>query len=347
MRLELSTPISPPEIVEYDVAARAARRVWAQPPPRGFEPSRYACGRLWATVADGARVPMSVLYRRGGGGGGGGGGGDDGGGGGGGDGVSSSAAVSARPALLYGYGAYGECSDPSWCPERLAMVDSGMLHAIAHVRGGGERGAAWHAAGARARKPNSFGDLVACAEELARSGLAEPGAIALEGRSAGGLLVGAAANTAPQLFRAVLASVPFLDAAGTLQDASLPLTANEWEEFGNPNEVAAHQTVLGFSPVHNVPRGGAYPRCLLLPALNDARTGFWEALKFADAVRGGSGGAGAQREVLVSTDLYGGHFRAGNPQQRAEQRAFELGFVLDALEVEVEEEDRDDAAPDT
>ena len=204
---------------------------------------------------------------------------------------------------------------------------------------------------ARARKPNSFGDLVACAEELARSGLAEPGAIALEGRSAGGLLVGAAANAAPQLFRAVLASVPFLDAAGTLQDASLPLTANEWEEFGNPNEAAAHPTVLGFSPVHNVPRGGAYPRCLLLPALNDARTGFWEALKFADAVRGGGGGggggAGAQREVLVSTDLYGGHFRAGNPQQRAEQRAFELGFVLDALEVKVEEEDRDEAAPGT
>ena len=210
MRLELSTPISPPEIVEYDVAARAARRVWAQPPPRGFDPSRYVCGRLWATAADGARVPMSVLYRRD----------DDGGGGG----APSSAAVPARPALLYGYGAYGECSDPSWCPERLAVVDSGMLHAIAHVRGGGERGAEWHAAGARARKPNSFGDLVACAEELARSGLADPGAIALEGRSAGGLLVGAAANMAPHLFRAVLASVPFLDAAGTLQDAALPLS---------------------------------------------------------------------------------------------------------------------------
>ena len=130
----------------------------------------------------------------------------------------------------------------------------------------------------------------------------------------------------------------------------MPLTANEWEEFGNPNEAAAHRTVLGFSPVHNAPRGGAYPRCLLLPALNDARTGFWEALKFADAVRGGGGGGGgegAQREVFVSTDLYGGHFRAGNPQQRAEQRAFELGFVLDALEVEVAEEDSDGAAPGT
>ena len=134
----------------------------------------------------------------------------------------------------------------------------------------------------------------------------------------------------------------------------MPLTANEWEEFGNPNEAAAHRTVLGFSPVHNAPRGGAYPRCLLLPALNDARTGFWEALKFADAVRGGGGGGGGgggegaqQREVFVRTDLYGGHFRAGNPQQRAEQRAFELGFVLDALEVEVAEEDSDGAAPGT
>ena len=137
----------------------------------------------------------------------------------------------------------------------------------------------------------------------------------------------------------------------------MPLTANEWEEFGNPNEAAAHRTVLGFSPVHNAPRGGAYPRCLLLPALNDARTGFWEALKFADAVRRrrGSGGGdqetevgaleaeveGAREEkvqVLVSTDLEGGHFRSGESQQRAEQRAFELGFVLDALGVECEDD---------
>ena len=126
----------------------------------------------------------------------------------------------------------------------------------------------------------------------------------------------------------------------------MPLTANEWEEFGNPNEAAAHRTVLGFSPVHNAPRGGAYPRCLLLPALNDARTGFWEALKFADAVRN-NGHEGERRPVLVSTDMHDGHFRSADPRQRAEQRAFELGFVLDALleeEAVAEEEERDDAA---
>ena len=238
------------------------------------------------------------------------------------------------------------------------VVDSGALHAIAHVRGGGERGARWHAAGAREAKAASSRDLVACARQLVRSGLARPDAVAIEGRSAGGLLVGAAANSAPELFRAVLASVPFLDVAGTLQDATLPLTANEWEEFGNPNEQGAHAALLALSPVHGVPRGsGRYPRCLLLPALNDARTGFWEALKFADAVRRrrGSGGGdqetevgalgaeveGAREEkvqVLVSTDLEGGHFRSGDPRQRAEQRAFELGFVLDALGVECEDD---------
>ena len=321
LRVEVSSPTSPPAVVAYDVASGAASTLWAQPPPDGFDPSRYVAGRLWAPGDDGVRVPVSVLYRR--------------------DAADADQGAAAAPTttpsdagsplplptLLYGYGAYGESSDPGWDAERIAFVDAGALHAIGHVRGGGELGAAWHAAGSRAAKPTSFADLEACARTLRDAGLAREGAIALEGRSAGGLLVGATANRAPALFSALLASVPFLDAAGTLQDGSLPLTANEWEEFGNPNEEAHHATLLGFSPVHSVPRGVAYPRALLLPQLNDARTGFWEALKFADAIRR-NGERG--NEVLVRMGR-SGHFRSADPQQRAEERAYELGFVLDTL----------------
>mmetsp|Transcript_23466 Transcript_23466/g.79222 ORF Transcript_23466/g.79222 Transcript_23466/m.79222 type:complete len:225 (+) Transcript_23466:524-1198(+) len=210
-------------------------------------------------------------------------------------------------------------------------------------------GRAWHEAGRRERKPTTFTDVVACARALIASGLVRADSLALEGRSAGGLLVGATLNRAPELFACALASVPFLDAAGTLQDGALPLTVNEWEEFGNPNEVGGHEAVLGFSPVHNVVPRARYPACLLLPALNDARTGFWEAHKFAIAIRsngaGVEGGAAAEKEekkeagagvaaprpVLVSTDEFGGHFRPADPEERARQRAKELAFVVCSL----------------
>ena len=129
----------------------------------------------------------------------------------------------------------------------------------------------------------------------------------------------------------MLASVPFLDPAGTLQDGSLPLTSNEWEEFGNPNEVGAHDDILGFSPLHRVPPGARMPRCLLLPALNDARTGFWEALKFAHAIRTNGRAPEEQAEVLVRMDMEGGHFRPSNPRERVRGRSRELAFVLETL----------------
>ena len=313
VRLELSTPLSPPAIVELRPATGELTTLWRAPPPPGLDPSRYVCERRWADAADGVRVPISVLYRR--------------------DAADAAADAAAPrlPTLLYGYGSYGEPTDPGWDAERLALVDCGAVHAIAHVRGGGELGAHWHASGRRREKANSFDDLVACAEALVGGGLADGGALGLEGRSAGGLLVGAAAARRPDLFKAVLASVPFLDPAGTLQDGSLPLTSNEWEEFGNPNEVGAHDDILGFSPLHRVPPGARMPRCLLLPALNDARTGFWEALKFAHAIRTNGRAPEEQAEVLVRMDMEGGHFRPSNPRERARGRSRELAFVLSTL----------------
>ena len=316
VRIELSTPLCPPRVVELTLATGELSQVWAEAPPPSFDPSRFRCGRLWVTAADGERIPISVLLPTR---------------------VEETEVVATgsgqrpvgarRGAVLYAYGSYGVCTDPGWDPERLALVDCGVAHAIAHVRGGGEMGFAWHAAGRRAGKATSFTDAVACAEAIVAAGIATQGAVAIEGRSAGGLLAGAALNLQPSLFCAMLASVPFLDAAGTLQDASLPLTANEWEEFGNPNEANSFDDVLAFSPVHNVMQGMPYPPCLLSPALQDARTGFWEATKYADAIRN-NGCAQPHGPVLVRTDMEGGHFRPADALARARARAVELGFVL-------------------
>ncbi|KAL1505073.1 hypothetical protein AB1Y20_008833 [Prymnesium parvum] len=314
-----SSPLVPPRTVAVDARHGTRRLLAATPPPPGFDASRFTAARLWATSADGTRVPMSSL--------------------------SPTAADGAPcPTLLYAYGAYGASAEPAWDAERLAAAACGAAHVIAHVRGGGEGGAAWHAAGRRGGKGAGVADLLACAAALRRRGVASR--LALEGRSAGALLAAAAANGAPRAFCALLASVPFVDPLGTLQDGSLPLTANEWEEFGNPNEREGHASLRALSPVHNVPPavGGdgvaqRFPRTLLLPALRDARTGYWEALKLADAIREKH----RDGAVLVLTDMEGGHFRPADPQRRAEQRSLELGFVLDAL---CPDGDEDAPAPD-
>ena len=318
IRLEHSAPTIPPQVLEVALPSGVAtgltgavRVLWAQPLPAGFAPSEYVSGRVWATADDGIQIPISLLWRV--------------------DGDANDAG--ARAALLNGYGAYGFCTDPAWDVDRMAVASCGLVHAICHVRGGGELGRAWHAAGRREHKATSFSDMLACARRLVDAGIARADGLAIEGRSAGGLLVGATLNLAPSTFCVALASVPFLDPAGTLQDATQPLTVNEWDEFGNPNEQGAHDDVLGFSPLHNVQTDEAYPPCLLLPALNDARTGWWEAHKFAHAVRTRSSDAADAdaNPVLVSTDMEGGHFRPADPTERARGRAYELGFVLAAV----------------
>ena len=315
LRLEHSGPATPPRVLEVtpsaDSSSPTIRVLKTSTTPEGFASDDYVCGRLYATAEDGVRIPISILKRR-----------------------RRTATGDEEedgplPTLLYGYGSYGACTEAGWDADRLTLADCGMLHAICHVRGGGELGRGWHAAGRRERKSISFTDLHACAKRLVEAGLAKPGSIALEGRSAGGLLVGATLNLEPSLFAACLASVPFLDPLGTLQDASLPLTINEWEEFGNPNEMDGFESVKGFSPVQNVREGEEYPPCLFLPQLNDARTGWWEAHKFAHAIRSASRSSKAAPVLVCTGD--GGHFRPADPKERASGRAMELGFVVAAV----------------
>ena len=223
LHLEYSAPISPPRVLrvaisklraqnascimgvglpsgigapsDEEIGSSAVSVLHEQRAPRGFDPDSYEFGRVWAVADDGTHIPISLLRHKG----------------------HAEAAGGALPTLLYGYGSYGATTEAGWDADRIVLADSGMMHAICHVRGGGELGRSWHAGGRRKHKPNTFSDMVACTHRLIELGMARPGSVALEGRSAGGLLVGATMNLAPALFCAALASVPFLDPAGTLQ----------------------------------------------------------------------------------------------------------------------------------
>jgi len=286
LRFDVSGPGRFPRVAAWD----AGERRWVAPPePSAFEAS------LAVERFDVGGVPVVVVAAPG----------------------------APRAAALYAYGAYGARHPTALTGEAAALLDAGVAVAVAGVRGGGERGRAWHAAGRRGEKPRSAADAAAVARALR----GRYGAVVGRGRSAGGLSVGGAACLAPEAFDAVALDVPFLDALGTLQDGSLPLTINEWEEFGNPHEGAAHDVIASFSPLELAKScdAAAFPRCLLRPALRDARTGWWEAFKFAAVLR--DRGAG---DVVVHADDRG-HFGPRAGAAYARDVALPVAFLLRSL----------------
>lgn len=287
----------------------------------GYEQSDYVTGRLWVSASDGTRVPVSVVARK-----------DvlD---------VADNGELRAKrpsPFLLYGYGSYEISIDPSFSSLRLSLLDRGVIFAIAHVRGGGEMGRSWYEMGKLAQKPTSFSDFVAVARELVRTGWTTPDQLAARGGSAGGLLMGAVMNLAPELFRCVVAEVPFVDALTTMLDASLPLTVGEWEEWGNPDASAsAYRTMKAYSPYDNVlavnddgsPR--VYPHLFAAGGLNDSRVGFWEPAKWVLKLRD----ANPANVALLKTEMGAGH---GGPSGRYDawrDEAQVLAFILSEIDL--------------
>jgi oligopeptidase B len=238
---------------------RTLRKV--QDVPSGHDPARYVTRRLAAPAQDGASVPITVLYRK------------------------NIKLDGSAPVWLHGYGAYGDTEHPEFGTERLSLVDRGFVYAIAHVRGGGEKGDTWHDAGRLANKGTTFTDYIAVAEHLAKIGLTRPGRIVASGASAGGTLVGAVANMRPDLFGAIYAEVPFVDTLNTLLDRTLPLTESSFSEFGNPIEsMADFINIRSYAPYENV-RAQAYPPMLVYQSLNDSRVPYWEATKWVAKLR--------------------------------------------------------------
>jgi oligopeptidase B len=306
LRLTYTSLIVPNSVFDYDMETRERELKKQQEVVGGYEASNYVTERIFAEAPDGVEIPISLVYRKG------------------------LAQDGKAPLLLYGYGAYGLSSDPRFSSDRLSLLDRGMAYAIAHVRGGGDLGKPWHEAGRLLTKKKTFADFIACAEFLIQRNYTSADRLAIEGRSAGGLLMGAVTNMRPDLFAVVLAGVPFVDVLNTMLDASLPLTIGEYEEWGNPQEKPFYDYMRSYSPYDNV-ESKPYPTLLITAGLNDPRVSYWEPAKWAAKLR-------ALKEdhhvLLLKINMGSGHFGASGRYEYLKETAFNYAFLLSALGIQ-------------
>ena len=299
-----SSPTTPERTYRHDLRRRERTLVRTQAIPSEHDPADYRSARLFAASHDGERVPITVLHRR------------------------DTPIDGSAPLLLHGYGSYGISLPASFGGPRLSLVDRGFVYAIAHVRGGMERGYRWYRDGKGDRKRNTFLDFIAAAEHLVERGYARPDALACLGGSAGGLLVGAVLNLRPDLFRAAVAEVPFVDVLNTMCDDTLPLTPPEWPEWGNPIEDRqAREYIRSYSPYDNV-AAGDYPHILATAGLCDPRVTYWEPAKWVARLAATRTDDGL---LLLKTNMGAGHAGAAGRFERLEETAFVFAFLLFAL----------------
>jgi len=301
LRFSYSSPTTPEEIYDYDMRARSRTLLKREEIPSGHDPKNYVARRLYAQAADGEQVPITLLHR------------------------ADFAPGAGAPVLLYGYGAYGHSVSAGFDPDTLSLVDRGFVYATAHVRGGTDKGWSWYEAGKLENKPNSFSDFIACGRHLEANGYAAKGAIVAQGASAGGLLMGAVVNEAPDLFCGILAGVPFVDVLNTILRADLPLTPPEWLEWGNPIEDAtAFARIASYSPYDNV-KAQDYPPMLITGGLTDPRVTYWEPLKWTQKLRATMTGGGP---VVLKLQMGAGHAGASGRFERLDEIALEWAFAI-------------------
>ncbi|MGE8393244.1 MAG: prolyl oligopeptidase family serine peptidase, partial [Pseudomonas sp.] len=304
IRLRYQSLNRPAQVRQLELAS-GAQQVLKQTPVLGpFDPDAYVSQRLWATAADGTQVPISLVQRR-------------------------ADVGKPVPLYLYGYGAYGESLDPWFSHARLSLLERGVAFAIAHVRGGGELGEAWYRAGKQEHKHNTFGDFIACAEHLIAQGVTCAGQLAISGGSAGGLLIGAVLNQRPELFKAAIAEVPFVDVLNTMLDPELPLTVTEYDEWGNPEEPEVYERIKAYAPYENV-RAQAYPALLVIAGYNDSRVQYWEAAKWVARLRVTKTD---DNLLLLKTEMGAGHGGMSGRYQGLRDVALEYAFVFNVLGV--------------
>jgi oligopeptidase B len=302
LRFVYTSLVTPATVVDYDMVSRT----WTERKRtvvHGYDPSLYRSERVTAGAPDGTRVPVSLVYR------------------------APLVRDGTRPALLLGYGAYGVCFEPSFSPHYLSLLDRGFVVAIAHVRGGEELGRRWYESGKLFGKRNSFTDFIAAAEHLVAAGYTGTDRFAINGGSAGGLLMGAVTNLRPDLFRAVVAEVPFLDVVNTMLDPTLPLTVIEYEEWGNPSDPEAYAYIKSYSPYDNI-EAKAYPHMLITAGLNDPRVAYWEPAKWTARLRARKTDG---NRLLLKTHMGAGHAGASGRYDALRELAFKYAFVLDSL----------------
>ena len=305
LRFTYTSLVTPSSVVDYDMATRSWTVRKQTEVLGGYDKSRYRSERIFATAPDGERVPVSLVYR------------------------APLHLDATRPLLLSGYGAYGLSYDPAFSSNTLSLLDRGFVVGIAHVRGGEEMGRKWYEDGKLLNKRNTFTDFIACAEHLVTQGYTARDRMAINGGSAGGLLMGAVTNMRPDLFRVVMAEVPFVDVVNTMLDATLPLTVIEYDEWGNPNDPAAYACIRSYSPYDNVERQD-YPSILVTAGLNDPRVAYWEPAKWTARLRALKTD---DSRLLLKTNMGAGHGGASGRFDFLREIAFKYAFMLDVLGV--------------
>ena len=321
LRICQDSLVMPHTVSQISLASKEVTILKQQEIPGGYNPNDYVTYRSWATGADGAKIPLSIVHLRSLLGP---------------EGVPGDAPLTPSPCLLYGYGSYEISIDPSFSTARMSLLERGVVFVIAHIRGGGELGRHWYDQGRLSQKTNTFDDFIAAADHLIERGVTTPDQLAARGGSAGGLLMGAVANRGPDRFCALLAEVPFVDALNSMLDPSLPLTVGEYEEWGNPSDdEEAYQTIRSYSPYENIvgrdPDGSPhrYPPLLITAGLNDTRVGYWEPAKFVARLRS----LNIENPVLLRTEMGAGH---GGPSGRYDSwkdEAYVLSWLLERLGV--------------
>jgi oligopeptidase B len=301
LRFEYTSMKTPLSIYDYHMAARSKTLLKREEVLGGFDTENYVTERLYAQAADGTTVPISILYRKG------------------------LKKDGGNPLLLYGYGSYGLSIDASFASPRLSLVNRGFVFAIAHIRGGQEMGRQWYEDGKLLKKKNTFADFVACAEFLINEKFTSPQKLFAMGRSAGGLLMGAVSNMRPDLFKGIVAEVPFVDVITTMLDSSIPLTSGEYDEWGDPNQRAYYDYMLSYSPYDNVEKK-AYPAMLITGGLHDSQVQYWEPAKWAAKLRELKTD---KNRLLLKTNMDAGHGGASGRFRRHRETAFSYVFLLD------------------
>ncbi|MFC5862987.1 S9 family peptidase [Acidicapsa dinghuensis] len=304
-RYSYQSLVSPSSVFLYDTLAGASTLLKQQEVPGGFDRSLYASERVFATAADGVRVPVSLVYHR------------------------DKRKTGKNPLYVYGYGSYGYSLPIGFNANRLSLLDRGVVMAYAHIRGGGDLGTPWHDSGKMLVKRNTFTDFVSAVEHLTANGYGDPARVAIEGGSAGGLLMGAVVNLRPELFRAVVSHVPFVDVMNTMLDASLPLTVPEYEEWGDPNQAEYFHYMLSYSPYDNL-KAGNYPAILVKTSLYDSQVMYWEPAKYVAKLRTLKTD---NHLLLLVTNMQAGHGGASGRYDYLKEIAFDYAFLLRELEV--------------
>ncbi|MBD3170353.1 MAG: prolyl oligopeptidase family serine peptidase, partial [candidate division Zixibacteria bacterium] len=306
LRFTYTSFITPESVYDFDLKTREKVLRKQEEVLGDYQPEEYESKRTFAVGKDGTRIPVSMVYKKG------------------------MTLDGANPLYLNAYGAYGISSDPYFSSNRLSLLDRGFIYAVGHIRGGGEMGRKWYDDGKLLNKKNSFNDLIAVAEHLIAEGYTSPEKMVLSGGSAGGLLVGAAANMRPDLFKVITAGVPFVDIINTMMDPSIPLTVKEYDEWGNPNEKEYFEYMLSYSPYDNV-AAQDYPNILITASLNDTRVQYWEPAKWTAKLRANKTD---DNLLLLKMNMGAGHGGASGRYDWLEEIAFKYAFILDRLGIE-------------